>query len=66
MTSNLINKQLQYIFVLPRISQSKSNLTMKLTLLLGDYNARNTTWWHHDITTTGGTQLETTTTIYGL
>ena len=37
-----------------------------LTLLLGDYNARNTNWWHHDITTTEGIQLETTTTIYGL
>ena len=36
-----------------------------LTLLLGDYNARNTNWWHHDITTTEGIQLETTTTIYG-
>ena len=37
-----------------------------LTLLLGDYNARNTKWWHHDITTTEEIQLETTTTIYGL
>ena len=37
-----------------------------LTLLLSDYNARNTNWWHHDITTTKGIQLETTTTIYGL
>ena len=37
-----------------------------LTLLLGDYNARNTNWRHHDITTTEGIQLETTTTIYGL
>ena len=37
-----------------------------LTLLLGDYNTRNTNWWHHDITTTEGVQLETTTTIYGL
>ena len=37
-----------------------------LTLLPGDYDARNTKWWHHDITTTEGIQLETTTTIYGL
>ena len=37
-----------------------------LTLLLSDYNARNTNWWHRDITTTKGIQLETTTTIYGL
>ena len=37
-----------------------------LTLLLGDYNARNTKWWHHDITTTEGIELETTTAIYGL
>ena len=42
------------------------NGNLYLTLLLGDYNARNTKWWHHDITTTEGIQLETTTTIYGL
>ena len=46
--------------------QDISNCNPYLTLLLGDYNARNTTSWHHDITTTEGTQLETTTTIYGL
>ena len=45
--------------------QDISNRNPYLTLLLGDYNARNTKWWHHDITTTEGTQLETTTTIYG-
>ena len=28
-----------------------SNRNPYLTLLFGDYNARNTTWWHHDITT---------------
>ena len=37
-----------------------------MALLLGDYNARNTKWWHHGITATEGSQLETTTTIYGL
>ena len=46
--------------------QDISNRTPYLTLLLGDYNARNTKWWHHDITTTEGIQLETTATIYGL
>ena len=46
--------------------QDISNHNPYLTLLLGDYNARNTNWWHHDITTTEGIQLETTTTIYGL
>ena len=46
--------------------QDISNRNPYLTLLLGDYNARNTKWWHHDITTTEGIQLETTTTIYGL
>ena len=46
--------------------QDISNRNPYLTLLLGDYNARNTNWWHHDITTTEGIQLETTTTIYGL
>ena len=46
--------------------QDVSNRKPYLTLLLGDYNARNTNWWHHDITTTEGIQLETTTTIYGL
>ena len=46
--------------------QDISNRNPYLTLLLGDYNARNTNWWHHDITTTEGVQLETTTTIYGL
>ena len=46
--------------------QDISNHNPYLTLLLGDYNARNTNWWHHDITTTEGNQLETTTTIYGL
>ena len=43
--------------------QDISNRNPYLTLLLGDYNARNTKWWHHDITTTEGTQFETTTTI---
>ena len=47
------------------LSQDISNHNPYLTLLLGDYNARNTKWWHHDITTTEGTKLETTTTIYG-
>ena len=37
-----------------------------MALLLGDYNPRNTNWWHHEIITTEGTQLEATTTIYGL
>ena len=37
-----------------------------LTLLLDDYNARNTKCWHHDIAATEGVQLETTITIYGL
>ena len=46
--------------------QDISNRNLYLTLLLGDYNARNTNWWHHDITTTEKIQLETTTTIYGL
>ena len=46
--------------------QDISSHNLYLTLLVGDYNARNTKWWHHDITTTEGTQLETTTTIYGL
>ena len=46
--------------------QDISNRNPSLTLLLGDYNARNTNWQHHDITTTEGIQLETTTTIYGL
>ena len=49
-------------FLLPDISNRKPYLT----LLLGDYNARNTNWWHHDITTNEGIQLETSTTIYGL
>ena len=48
------------------LHQDISNRNPYLTLLLGDYNARNTKWWHHDITTNEGTQLETTTTIYGL
>ena len=43
--------------------QDISNRNPYLTLLLCDYNARNTKWSHHDITTTGGIQLETTTTI---
>ena len=43
--------------------QDISNHNLYLTLLLGDYNARNTKWCHHDITATEGTQLETTTTI---
>ena len=46
--------------------QDISNRNPYLTLLLGDYNARNTKWWHHDITTTEGTQIETIATIYGL
>ena len=46
--------------------QDISNRNPYLTLLLGDYSARNTKWWDHDITTTERTQLETTTTIYGL
>ena len=46
--------------------QDISNCNPYLTLLLGDYNARNTNWWHHDIITTVGIQLETTTIIYGL
>ena len=46
--------------------QDISNRNPYLTLLLGDYNARNTNWWHHDITATEGIQLETTTTIYGI
>ena len=46
--------------------QDNSNRNPYLTLLLGDYNARNTKWWHHDIKTTEETQLETTTTIYRL
>ena len=50
---------LNFQFLLQDISNHKPYLT----LLLGDYNARNTKWWHHDITTTEGTQLETTTTI---
>ena len=37
-----------------------------MTLLLGDYDARNTKCWHHDITTTEGIQLETITVIYRL
>ena len=28
-----------------------SNRNPYLTLLLGDYNIRNTKWWYHDITT---------------
>ena len=43
--------------------QGVSNRHPYLTLLLGDYNARNTNWWHHDITVTEGIQLETITTI---
>ena len=43
--------------------QDISNHNPYLTLLLGDYNARNTNWWHHDITTTEEIQVETTTTI---
>ena len=46
--------------------QDISNRNPYLTLLFGDYNARNTKWWHYDITTTEGTQLEPTTTIYWL
>ena len=46
--------------------QDISNCNPYLTLLLGDYNARNANWWHHDITATEGVQLETTTSIYGL
>ena len=46
--------------------QNISNHNPYLILLLSDYNARNTNCWHHDITITEGTQLETTTTIYGL
>ena len=46
--------------------QNISNRNPYLTLLLGDYNARNTKCWHHDITTIEGTQLENSTTIYGL
>ena len=46
--------------------QDISNCNPYLTLLLGEYNARNTKWWHHDISATKGTQLETTTTIYKL
>ena len=45
--------------------QDISNRNPYLTQLLGDYNARNTKWWHDDITITEGTQLETTTIIYG-
>ena len=55
----------KFEFLLQNISNI-SNRNPYLTPLLGDYNARNTKWWHHDITTTEGTQLETTTTIYGL
>ena len=48
--------------------QDISNHNLYLTLIVGDYNARNTniSWCHHDITTAERTQLETTTTIYGL
>ena len=46
--------------------QDISNHNLYLTFLLDHYNARNTKWWHHEITTTEGTQLETTTTFYGL
>ena len=48
------------------LPQDISNHNPYLTLLLGNYNARNAKCWHHDITTTEGIQLETTTTIYGL
>ena len=37
--------------------QDISNRNPYLTLLLGDYNARNTNWWHHDITTLEGIQF---------
>ena len=40
-----------------------ANHNPQMTLLLGDYNARNTKWYYHDITTTKGTQPETTTTV---
>ena len=46
--------------------QDISNRNPYVTLLLGDYNARNTKGCHHDITTTEGTQLESNTTIYVL
>ena len=45
--------------------QNISNRNLYLTLLLGDYNARNTKCWHHVITTTEWAQLETTTSING-
>ena len=48
------------------LHQDISNRNPYLTLLLGDYNVRNTNWWHDEITTTEGIQLETTTTNYGL
>ena len=48
-------------FLLHDISSSNTYLT----LLLGEYNARNTKLCHHDIATER-TKFETTTTTYGL
>ena len=48
------------------LHQDISNRNPYLTLLLGDYNVRNTNWWHHEITAIEGIQLKTTATNYGL
>lgn len=48
------------------LPQDIFNCNTYLTLLLGDYTARNTKCWHPDITTTEETQLKTATTIYKL
>ena len=37
-----------------------------ITVVIGDFNARSTSWWTDDITTKEGTEIESLTLSYGL
>ena len=37
----------------------------QITVILGDFNARSSTWWSNDITNLDGTLIDSLTTTYG-
>ena len=48
--------------LLSSVTKNKSDFT----LIVGDFNARSTTWWSGDITTTEGTNIEALSSYHGL
>ena len=48
--------------LLSSVTKKKSDFT----LIVGDFNARSTTWWSGDITTTEGTNIEALSSYHGL